>query len=91
MRTVSVRAAAQRLGRLVEHVRSSGEMLKILTPNGSSAVLLSIDEFDSLEETMISLAQPGLREELAQADRDYAAGRTISGDELRVRYGLPRL
>jgi antitoxin YefM len=50
---------------------------------------MSVDEFDSLQETLISLKQPAIAEELAQADRDYAAGRTISGDELRVRYGLP--
>lgn len=61
----------------------------ISTPNGSMAVPISVDEFDSLHETLISSAQPGTLEELAQADRDYAAGRTICGDGLRVRYGLP--
>jgi hypothetical protein len=50
---------------------------------------MSVDEFDSLQETLISLKQPGIVEELARADRGYAAGRTISGEELRVRYGLP--
>lgn len=89
MRIVDVRVAAQSLGRLVEQVRKSGESVRISTFGGSTAVLMSVDEFDSLQETMVSLAQPGTREELAQADRDYVAGRTISGDELRVRYGLP--
>lgn len=69
--------------------RASGESVRISTPNGSTVVLMSVDEFDSLQETMISLAEPGTREELAQADRDYVTGRTTSGDELRVRYGLP--
>jgi antitoxin YefM len=88
MRTLDVRVAAQNFGRLVEQVRDSGESVTIATPGGSTAILMSVDEFDSLQETLISLAQPGTREELAQADRDYAAGRTVSGDELRVRYGL---
>jgi antitoxin YefM len=85
MHTVDVRVAAQTLGRLVDQVRDTGEPVKIATPDGSTAILMSVDEFDSLQETMISLAQNGIREELAQADRDYAAGRTISDDELRVQ------
>jgi len=51
---------------------------------------MSIDEFDSLQETLISLAQPGILHDLAQADRDYLAGNTSSGEELRERYGLPQ-
>ncbi|MFY9334943.1 MAG: NAD-dependent epimerase/dehydratase family protein [Mycobacterium sp.] len=31
---------------------------------------------------------PGVVAELAQADRDFALGNTVSGDELRGRYGL---
>lgn len=89
MRTVDVCAAAQSLGRLIDQVRESGESVMISTPGGSTAILMPVDEFDSLQETLISSKQPGIVEELAQADRDYAAGRTVSGDELRVRYGLP--
>ncbi|WP_052585084.1 prevent-host-death protein, partial [Mycobacteroides abscessus] len=58
------------------------------TPGGAKAILMPVDEFDSLQETLHALMQPEILRELAQADRDYAAGRTISGDELRVRYGL---
>jgi antitoxin YefM len=47
---------------------------------------MSLNEFDSLQETLTSLTQPRTRDELAQADRDYAAGRTSRGDELPVRY-----
>lgn len=58
----------------------------ISTPGGAKAILMPVDEFDSLQETLHALMRPNIREELTQADRDYAAGRTISGDELRVRY-----
>lgn len=50
---------------------------------------MRVDEFGSLQETLHALMQPESLKELAQADRDYAAGRTISGEELRVRYVLP--
>jgi hypothetical protein len=32
-----------------------------------------------------------IADELAQADTDYAAGNTISGEDVRERYGLGRL
>jgi hypothetical protein len=51
--------------------------------------LMPTDEFESLQATPYALMQPDILNELAQADRDDAAGRTISGVELRVRYGLP--
>jgi hypothetical protein len=35
-----------------------------------------------------ALRTPGLAEELAQADADYAAGNTVSGEQIRDRYGL---
>ncbi len=34
-------------------------------------------------------AETDLRNELSAADADFAAGNTISGEELRRRYGLP--
>lgn len=89
MRTVDVCVAAQRLGRLVDRVRDSGEPVLISMPGGAKAILMPVDEFDSLQEALHALMQPEIRKELAQADRDYAAGRTISGEELRLRYGLP--
>jgi antitoxin YefM len=36
-----------------------------------------------------ALRTPGFVDELAQADADYAAGNTVSGADLRRRYGLP--
>ncbi|MEE3065443.1 MAG: hypothetical protein VYA67_16075 [Actinomycetota bacterium] len=34
------------------------------------------------------LSESALRDELAIAEADYAAGNTVSGEELRRRYGL---
>lgn len=46
---------------------------------------MPVGEFESLQETLHALMQPGLVKGLSQADRDDAGGRTIIGDELRVR------
>ena len=54
----------------------------------ADAVIMSADDLDSLNETLHALRTPGIAEELAQADADYAAGNTISGEEIRKRHGL---
>lgn len=41
------------------------------------------------DETAFWLSVPGIRESLAEAEADYAAGRTYGEDEIRARYGLP--
>jgi hypothetical protein len=46
---------------------------------------------DERDETAFWLSLPGLRESLAEADADYAAGRTFGEQEIRARYGLPPL
>jgi Antitoxin Phd_YefM, type II toxin-antitoxin system len=53
-----------------------------------AAVIMSADDLDSLNETLHALRTPGIAEELAQADADYAAGNTVTGEEIRKRYGL---
>jgi hypothetical protein len=35
------------------------------------------------------LSIPGFRESLIEAEADYAAGHTFSGEELRTKFGLP--
>jgi hypothetical protein len=40
------------------------------------------------DETAVWLSVPGLPESLAEADADYAAGRTYGEDIVRARYGL---
>jgi hypothetical protein len=44
---------------------------------------------DDGDETDYLLSVPGIIEALAEADADYAAGRTHGADEIRARYGLP--
>ena len=50
---------------------------------------MSADDLESLHETLYWLSKPGIRESIAQAEREYAAGETISGDEVRAEFGLP--
>ena len=49
---------------------------------------MSADDLESLNETLRALRTPGVVEELTQADADFAAGNSVSGDELCRRFGL---
>lgn len=58
-----------------------------ITRNGRPAVvMISADEWKSLQETLFWLSQPGIHEDLAEAEADIAAGRTF--DEAQVRRSL---
>jgi hypothetical protein len=41
------------------------------------------------DDTDFWLSVPGFRESLIEAEADYVAGRTFSGEEVRTRFGLP--
>jgi PHD/YefM family antitoxin component YafN of YafNO toxin-antitoxin module len=50
---------------------------------------MSADDLEALQETVYWLSQPGIRDDIAQGEREYAEGSTISGDALREEFGLP--
>jgi hypothetical protein len=58
------------------------------TPAHFDAVADAMDKADQTSRESWR-AETDLWDELAVADADYAAGNTISGEELRRRYGLP--
>jgi antitoxin YefM len=88
MRTAPLTEAKDKLSALVDEADSTHEIIQITRHGRVAAVIMSADDLDSLNETLHALRTPGVADELAQADADYAAGSTVSGEELRNRYGL---
>jgi prevent-host-death family protein len=89
MRTVPLAEAKDKLSGLVDEAETTHEIITITRHGRAAAVLMSADDLESLHETLYWLSRPGIRESIAQAEREYAAGETISGDELRAEFGLP--
>ncbi|MFJ6359397.1 type II toxin-antitoxin system Phd/YefM family antitoxin [Pseudarthrobacter oxydans] len=89
MKTVPLSEAKDKLSALVEEADKTHEIIQITRHGHPSAVLMSADDLESLQETIHWLSQPGIREDLEQARRDIAAGETVSGEELRREFGLP--
>ncbi len=42
-----------------------------------------------MRETLALAADPEAQQEIAEAEREHAAGDFLTGDELRVQFGLP--
>jgi len=62
-----------------------------ITRNGvSAAVLIGVDEWESIQETLFWLSQSGIRDTIAEAEADIAAGRTHGEDEIRAQFGVPK-
>ncbi len=81
--------AKDKLSALVEEADSTHEIVQITRHGRPAAVLMSADDLESLHETLFWLQQPAVREGLAAGEREYKAGESSSGEQLRARYGLP--
>ena len=74
---------------LVAEAESTHEIITITKHGRAVAALISADDLESLHETLYWLAKPDIADAISAAERDYAAGATTSGDDLRTEFGLP--
>jgi antitoxin YefM len=89
MTTVPLSEAKDRLSALVDQVEQTHDIVTVTRHGKPAAVLMSADDLESMRETIFWLSQPGIHEDIAEARRDVETGNTISGDQLRVEFGLP--
>jgi len=45
-----------------------------------------VDEWESLQETLFWLSQPGIRESISEATSDVSAGRVYTQEEIRAEF-----
>ena len=89
MTTVPLSEAKDTLSALVEAAQSTHDIVTITRHGRPAAVLMSVDDLESLQETVFWLSQPGMREDVAAADAALADGSAITGAQLRAELGLP--
>ncbi|QNO37191.1 type II toxin-antitoxin system Phd/YefM family antitoxin [Protaetiibacter sp. SSC-01] len=90
MQTLPISKVKDKLNDFVDSVAMTHDQVTI-TKNGSpAAVLIGIDEWESLQETLFWLSRPGVLDDVAEARRELAEGRTSSEDEIRAEFGVPR-
>jgi len=71
------------LSEIIDEVEATQEHV-VITRRGKPAVLLlGMDEYESIMETLDALATPGLVEDLKQAEADYAAGKYFTLEDIK--------
>lgn len=80
--TVPLSEAKTHLARLLADVERVGEGVTITRSGRPAAVLLSVEEYEGLLETLDILADAKLMASLRRGLRDAAAGRTVADGEV---------
>ena len=90
MQTLPISKVKDRLNELVDAVANTREQVTI-TKNGSpAAVLIGVEEWESIQETLFWLSQPGIRESLTEAEADVGAARVFDEAQIRSEFGVPK-
>ena len=90
MQTISISTAKARLNEFVDEAASTHEHV-VITKNGTpTVVMIGIDEWESIQETLFWLSQPGVLEDVERGRRELAAGETLDEAAIRARYGIAR-
>lgn len=82
MSSVPLAEVKAHLSEFVQRVGTQHERVTITVHGRPAAVLISLDELESLEETIAVLSDDDLRRELAEAEADIAAGLLTDADDL---------
>ncbi len=90
MSTLPLTEVKAKLNELVDSAVTTHERVTITRHGKPAAVLISVDDLETLEETIYWQAQPGVREDIANARDEAVAGTLMDEDAVRRRYGAGR-
>ena len=90
MQILPISKVKDRLNELVDSASLTHEQVTI-TKNGSpAAVLVSVDEWEALQETLFWLSQHGNRDAVSTARSELAAGEGLAEEQIRAEFGVPK-
>jgi antitoxin YefM len=84
MTTIPLSDARARLSELVDEAVRTHERVEITRNGRRAAILMSADDFDSLQETLDILSDPQLMQELAEADEQIKRGEVYTQEEVEA-------
>ena len=87
MTTVPLTEAKARLNELVDEAVTTHERVTITRHGRPAVVLVSVEDLESLEETIYWQAQPGVGDDIANARDEAARGELDDEASVRRRYG----
>ena len=88
MTTVSATTARANLYDLIDEVSASWKRVGITKRGETKAVLISVEELESWEETNEILADKKLMRDLKQAEKDIKEGRVYDWEDVKKELGF---
>ena len=88
MQTMSLSDLKSHLSECADRAEREHEQFTITRNGRPSVVMVSADEWESLQETLFWLSQPDIKASIAEADADIAAGHTFNEAQVRKALGL---
>ena len=88
MSAVPLGEARNRLSEYVAEVERTHERVTITRHGHPAAVLISVDDLASIEETLEILGTPGAVQAIREGQVDAEAGRFVDNDEIKARFGV---
>lgn len=82
MRTVPLAEVKTHLSALVDEVVRTHEELTVTRKGRPAAVILSVDEYESIMETLELLRDPEAMAAVAEGQADIAAGRVYTAEQV---------
>ncbi len=90
MQTLPISKVKDRLNELVDSAVLTHERITI-TKNGSpAAILIGVEEWDALQETLFWLSKEDTRETVALAREEIAKGEGRTEEQIRAEFGVPK-
>ncbi len=89
MRTIPLTEAKTKLNELVDEAVTMHEHVTITRRGRPAAMLVSVEEWESLQETLFWQSVPGIHEDIAESRREAAEGRSHDEAQVRSALGLP--
>ena len=86
-RTLPITEARINLPTLVDNAKKKLDEYIITVKGTPAAILLSIDEYESLRETLEIMSDKKLMKELKEAEEDVKAGRVYTWEEVQKELG----
>ena len=88
MKTLALTEARRDLSKIVDRVSKTHDHVTITRQGRPKAVVMSADEFESLQEPLEIMADPETMASIRRGLRDIKAGRVTPYDEVRKRLRL---
>jgi len=90
MRIMPISRLKDKINEYVDAVSQTHDQITITKNGAPAAVLIGVDEWEEIQETLHWLSKPGVLESVAASEADIAAGRTYGEDEIRSAYNVPQ-